>query len=383
MKPYLYNLSSLRGIAAILVATLHFHFFLGGIVPYKEGDLISKLYLMVDLFFILSGFIMCYVYEDVFDEGVKNKNYKNFLLARFARIYPLHVLALLAEILLFIAYLCVGKFELLSDWNQHLYRLDAIPVQLLFLETIGIFDFATWNMPAWSLSAEWWAYMIFPFLFILFKKIGYKKWIFGLLLVISLWFFIELVLAPLQPFLTYPPNPNKMDLDVNWHWGTLRGIVGFIAGMVVWQIYKFNTFKIVFSKSGVFVVLLLLSGLSMYLSWYDTITVFLFMMIILSSAYGNQFIDKLFSFKLLRKLGDWSFSIYIWHMVIINIVSFYFMLDRDEKVNGILRPINEDLWETRMAFAVFILSIVFIGFLSYKYIENPTRKWLRLKFKSE
>lgn len=316
-------------------------------------------------------------------EVLKRRAIKNFLLARFARIYPLHVLALLAEVLLFVAYLYVGKFELLSDWNQHLYRLDAIPVQLLFLETVGIFDFATWNMPAWSLSAEWWAYMLFPFLFMLFKKIGYKKWIFGLLLVVSLWFFIEIVLAPLQPFLTYPPDPNKMDLDVNWHWGTLRGIVGFIAGMVVWQIFKFNTFKFVFSKSWVLAVLVMMSILSMYLGWYDTITVFLFMMIILSSAYGNQFINKLFAFKLLRNLGDWSFSIYIWHMVIINIVSFYFMLDRDKKVNGILRPINGGIWETRMVFMVFVLSIVFVGYLSYKYIENPSRKWLRLKFKSQ
>ncbi|WP_303316270.1 acyltransferase [Flavivirga abyssicola] len=380
MKPYLNNLSSLRGIAAILVALLHFHFFLGPLIPFKDGDFIGKLYLMVDLFFILSGFIMCYVYEDIFDKGVVKKNYKNFLIARFARIYPLHFLVLTAEVCLFIAYIYVGKFELLSDFNQHLYRLDAIPVQLLFLETVGIFDFATWNMPAWSLSAEWWAYMIFPFAFILFKKIGYKKWFLGLMVVVLLWFFIEFVLAPLQPFLTYPPNPNKKDLDVNWHWGTLRGIVGFIAGMIVWQVYKASTFKNVFSKSWIFIALLLLSIVSMNL-WYDTITVSIFMMIILSSAYGGPSIDKFYSFKILRKLGDWSFSIYIWHMFIINLVRFYFMLDREEKVNGLLRPFNSSLSEARIYFAVFILTVILIGYLSFKYIETPTRKWIRNKFK--
>ncbi|AUP80579.1 acyltransferase family protein [Flavivirga eckloniae] len=382
MKPYLHNLSSLRGIAAILVATLHFHFFLGAIILDKESGIINKLYLMVDLFFILSGFIMCYVYEDTFNKGIAKKSYKTFLIARFARIYPLHFLVLTAEVCLFLAYLYVGKFELLSDWNQHIYRLDAIPVQLLFLETVGIFDFATWNMPAWSLSAEWWAYMIFPFAFIAFKKIGYKKWILGLILVIALWFFIEFVLAPMQPFLTYPPNPDKKDLDVNWHWGTLRGIVGFIAGMIVWQVYKFSTFKNIFGKSWMFASLLILSAISMYLSWYDTITVFIFMMLILSSAYGSKFTNKLYAFKILRKLGDWSFSIYIWHMFIINLIAFYFMLDRNEKVNGILRPFNNSLFETRSYYIIFILVVILIGYLSFKYLEAPTRKWIKNKFKS-
>ena len=88
MKPYLYNLSSLRGIAALLVATLHFHFFLGPITPYKEDDFINKLYLMVDLIFILSGFIMCYVYEDTFNKGVEKKNYKTYFKANmFRRFY--------------------------------------------------------------------------------------------------------------------------------------------------------------------------------------------------------------------------------------------------------------------------------------------------------
>ncbi|ARV16601.1 acyltransferase family protein [Polaribacter sp. SA4-12] len=382
MKPYLHNLSSLRGIAAILVTTLHFHFFLGAIFPYEAAGLIDKLYLMVDLFFILSGFIMCYVYEDVFNKGLEKKSYKNFLISRLARIYPLHVLVIGAELLLFLGYLCIDKFQFLSDWNQHLYRLDAIPFQLLFLETVGIFDFATWNMPAWSLSAEWWAYVIFPFLFIFFKKVGYKKWFLALISVISLWFFIETVLAPLHPFLNFPPDPKKIDLDVNWHWGTLRGIVGFIAGMIVWQVYKFSTLKKVFSNVWVFLSLIALCIISMYYHWYDTVTVFIFMMIILSSAYGSSIIDKLYSFKFLRKLGDWSFSIYIWHMFIINMISFYFMLNVDKKVGGILRPLNGSLMEARVSFIIFMLITIFVGFLSYKYLENPTRKWINKKFKS-
>lgn len=382
MKPYIYNLSSLRGIAAILVVMLHFHFFLGPIITYKGGNWIDKLYLMVDLFFILSGFIMCYVYENTFDTGFAKKGYKKFLIARFARIYPLHFITLLAEVLLLTVYVYTDKFQLLADWNQHLYRLDAIPVQLFFLETVGIFNFATWNMPAWSLSAEWWAYMTFPFAFIVFKKIGYNRWFIGMIVAVLGWLLIEFVLSPIQPFLTYGTDSNKIGLDVNWHFGAFRGIIGFIAGMVVWQIYRNNLFKKIFAIGWVLIVLVVLSFLSMYLKWYDTITVTIFMMVILSSAYGSNMIDKIYSIKLLRKLGDWSFSIYIWHMFFINVILFYFMLEQKEKVKGLLRPLNGNLIENRLYFVIFIIAIVLISYLSFTFIEKPSRNWVRKKFKS-
>ncbi len=142
-KDYIHNLTALRGIAALLVAMLHFHFFLGNITPSQTTGIVNKLYLMVDLFFILSGFIICYVYSDTFNGKIKFHDYKTFLTARFARIYPLHFLTLIVEVIIFIFILSVGKFNLLPEWHQHLYRLDALPVQLTFLQTVGIFNFHT------------------------------------------------------------------------------------------------------------------------------------------------------------------------------------------------------------------------------------------------
>jgi len=378
----LHNLTALRGIAATFVAILHFHFFVGPIVPYGTHSVIDKFYLMVDLFFILSGFIMCYTYSEKFDSGFSKINYKNFLIARLARIYPLHVFTLFAEIILFIIIFSVGKFNILPNWHQHLYRLDAIPVQLLFLENLGIFDFATWNMNAWSLSAEWWAYMLFPFLFLIFKKIGYKNWIFGFLAILICWLCIEFLLAPKQPFLTNPGNPNNITLDVTWHYGTFRGIIGFTGGMVIWQLFRNLKFKTILGNGWVHLLITIACIGAMQLKWYDSITAILLALIILSSAYGSKTMDAFYSFRLFQKLGDWSFSIYMWHMLLINIYTTYFVLNRTEPINGLLRPLNGSLFEMILYLLLYLTITFAIGYLSFKYIEKPTRKWVNKKYKS-
>lgn len=378
-KAYLHNLTSLRGIAAILVAVLHFHFFLGPIVPYKDAAIIDKFYLMVDLFFILSGFIMCYVYERTFEKGFKKSNYKDFLIARLARIYPLHILTLLAEFLIFLSLILIGKFDILSPPNQHLYRLDAIPVQLTFLQTVGIYNFDTFNAPAWSLSAEWWAYVLFPFLFLLFRKIGFKNWFFPFFIAVMGWLIIEFILSGLEPFLNNPPNPNKQSLDVNWHYGTLRGIFGFIAGMGVWQLYKNKNFLSALGNGWILLTLSLIVFGAMYLGLYDTFIVVVFTLIILSSAYGSKNIDAFYKFSIFRKIGEWSFSIYIWHMVFIHIIMLYFINQRSEPIKGLLRPFKND-YPVKLLLVIFLLITCLIGYLSFRYIEKPTRLWIRKKF---
>lgn len=67
---YLPNLKPLRGMAAILVAALYFHFFLGDIFAFENTGLVDKPYVMFAFFFILSGFIICNVYEEYFEKSI-------------------------------------------------------------------------------------------------------------------------------------------------------------------------------------------------------------------------------------------------------------------------------------------------------------------------
>ena len=98
---YLKNLTPLRGIAALLILIFHVQIILlykNSLTGNWETALIWRMHLMVDFFFILSGFIMFHVYGDWFRDSVSWKKFRKFTLARFARVYPLHVFTLFALI---------------------------------------------------------------------------------------------------------------------------------------------------------------------------------------------------------------------------------------------------------------------------------------------
>ena len=80
-------LTGLRGIAALYVVFFHangLHAFPSVVRPF-----VSHGYMAVDLFFILSGFVMAMTYGGLFENGFNFNNFKTFLLLRLARIYPL------------------------------------------------------------------------------------------------------------------------------------------------------------------------------------------------------------------------------------------------------------------------------------------------------
>ena len=68
---------------------------LGGLLPRAETGILSKGYLWVDFFFLLSGFIISHVYSRQLSQGLHRSAVRRFLWARFTRLYPLHLFTLL------------------------------------------------------------------------------------------------------------------------------------------------------------------------------------------------------------------------------------------------------------------------------------------------
>jgi peptidoglycan/LPS O-acetylase OafA/YrhL len=159
------NLTPLRGFAAMAVVLFHFNEILVLFVTQEQTMLLRKCYLMVDLFFIMSGFIMLHVYGASFTNSIQKNTFWAFIKARFARLYPLHVFTLVASVVLF--YTVSNATDPISS---RIYNPNAIVTNLFMLHACGIHDIFTWNVPAWSISAEWWAYMVFPFLALLLAK---------------------------------------------------------------------------------------------------------------------------------------------------------------------------------------------------------------------
>src|SRR6202022_4950882 len=85
------SLTPLRGIAALWVVIFHFCWYFPAVHPERYTGAVYKGYLAVDMFFVLSGFVITHVYKEGFAQRVTGRRYRDFLKARVARVYPLHI----------------------------------------------------------------------------------------------------------------------------------------------------------------------------------------------------------------------------------------------------------------------------------------------------
>src|SRR5690606_32327826 len=147
-------LTSLRFIAALWVLLYHFKDHLG--LGMGQFGLVADGYLGVDLFFTLSGFILAHVYLTSLEGG--RFGYGGFLKNRIARVYPMHLAALGAMLVLFAGASILG----VGESNPDAFRLSDLPAHLLMVHAWGTTPTVGWNFPSWSISAEWLAYLLFP-----------------------------------------------------------------------------------------------------------------------------------------------------------------------------------------------------------------------------
>jgi peptidoglycan/LPS O-acetylase OafA/YrhL len=112
----------------------------------------------VDLFFVLSGFILTYVYRAKFSSTLKTADFLGFMKYRFARLYPVHLITMLVMLVLFV----VGRR--LGTLPTHTQAFTPLSTVANLTLTQAWFPpyVAAMNGPAWSISAEWFAYLLFP-----------------------------------------------------------------------------------------------------------------------------------------------------------------------------------------------------------------------------
>lgn len=369
LKPTLIpNLTPLRGFAALFVAIFHFDAVIANFVNQQQTMLLGKCYLMVDLFFIMSGFIMLHVYGPTFTASIPKRDFLKFIGARFARIYPLHFFTLLLSVVMFYA---------LQEPASPVNDPFAIPTHLLLLHSFGIHKIFTWNVPSWSISAEWWAYMIFPLLVLFlgtYKKIGVALLS---ILSITLYFSILYILPRVNPFVPGLPVPH--DLNVTYDYGYIRGIAGFIAGMITYLGFTQQEIVKYFNTDFASILSILTTTLLFHFGANDLVIVISFILLVLTIASNQKGIYQLFQFRPLQYLGDISYSIYLTHGIAMFLIATPIItnLGYIYKGPGSLQiPFFTGLWVC----ALYLLGIVLISSVSYRFIERPCRRWLNEKF---
>ena len=376
-KSYLTNLTALRGIAALLVVIYHGNEIIAPFIKTDTTFWFNKLYLMVDLFFILSGFIMCYVYEAYFTNSQETGQVSGFLTARIARIYPLHVVTLTVCVgMVFLTY-AMGKYGYLGIVGVAVNDFRTLPAQLLLLHSAHVTKIFTWNVPSWSISAEWLAYLLFPFLVKPFSKMNLPQTYTAIGMVLALYAGLILYISPNRA-MPFPFLHAGADLNVTYDWGFARGILGFVLGMSVYRLYVKNILKD-FLGSGWF-----LAGIAVAYCIYthfnlsDLAIPVLFAALLLSAVYGGKNTDAFLGNPLLQRLGDWSFSIYMWHIVLNSIVRNIqiWQMQQPPLVGPPPAPDYFGLTNVWAIMVVYLCLVLVVGALSYRFIEKPSRNWI-------
>jgi peptidoglycan/LPS O-acetylase OafA/YrhL len=215
-------ITSFRGFAALGVVLFHaFHSLplssTHSIAVLQTG--IQQAYLGVDFFFLISGFILFYVYEQSGMKGF-DKTYWRFLYLRVARIYPLHIVLLVAFVLFqLIKGGGVLPPERIISAFQHLFMVHAWVAYDLY-----------WNYPSWTISMEFFAYLIFPVYLAFWQKCA-EKTLLGLVGLVLLLFLLQkliVIFCLVQPDL----------VDTYGYRGFPRIVLEFACGGLVYLISK-------------------------------------------------------------------------------------------------------------------------------------------------
>ncbi len=154
VKPELRALTSVRGIAAWLVVLFHIRASIAGL-PAPAAAVIDRGYLAVDFFFLLSGFVIWLSWSARLREGAGAV--PEFLRRRVARIWPLHLFVLGFGVALALLLRATGR-------GAPDFPFAELPLHVVLLQNWGFTSALSWNIPAWSISCEFGAYLLFPWL---------------------------------------------------------------------------------------------------------------------------------------------------------------------------------------------------------------------------
>ncbi len=342
-------LTGIRGFAASLVVFAHFYgawvLLLPALRPWAA--LAARGHLGVDLFFILSGFILCYVYR-AGDKELSLKAHLHFLWLRLARIYPNH-LATLCFLGLLVA---LGKYRGVSLSGN--YPLSGLPFQLTLTQALPFVENAQWNYPAWSISAEWFAYLgIFPAVsYLLRLKWGVVSSLVIAYVTLSLWLWV------LTPLKAYAP--------------LLQVSCEFIAGGMFLNVYLHHGRMTRFCQrysSAIFVILAaLLSIQPTVLPLASAGIVLLFPMLLLGLTSETSLLSKFCSTLPALWLGRVSYALYMSHAIALRLIKV--LLPFDHYVNS---PFAVRL----LVLFTHIGLILLLACALYYLVEIPARKYLR------
>ena len=352
-KAQLPELTSLRFFAAAYVVVIH-----AFDRPTEQSTIFERIvhkgYLGVDFFFILSGFILIHVYLHDYRSG--RFSHIDFLVNRFARVYPLHIvmLAVFVAVYSLAAQLGLTTNEVGMNWAD-------LPWHILALHAWGLTAGHSWNFPSWSISAEAFAYYLFPLYLMAAVSLRPAT---GLLMAVGLFIAAYATTAALGYKLT----------GLMYDFGIVRIAFEFLLGVYLYTFFeRWRPSAAVIGPT----LILLLCGLfaGLVAGMPDLVTVLLFALIIyLVGCLSVANRPTLLRNRALVYLGEISYATYMVHYLVLLLAKKGF--DRVFHVP----PDQPMLWST---FIPAIVTIYALSIALHHTVERPARIWIRGTMKAQ
>ncbi len=384
-KSYLTTLTPLRGIAAIVIVVYHSSFMMEQFLPPGYTNFLDNAWLWVDFFFVLSGFIIFYAYGKHFKNEFIKTAYFKYIGARFARIYPLLFVTTIWT------YLCsviiVHFTKQAHEYQADFMNVKALPANLLLVQSMHVYHTPTLNTPSWSLSTEWWVYMLFPFLVPFFSRLTSTGKLLATANIAALYVFIKYGLGPAS---FYNPGPS---LSVMADFGFIRCLAGFCLGMLLYTFYQHRTGYRILKHDWFFVVCVLGLLAAMHFEVADVVIVAFFPFILIAAAYNQAGVKRVLDNRILQRLGDWSFAIYMIHVPIIKTIAAIRVIKHRHisevaikksviSVENTLKadlPIIDYRHGTLMCIILVVLTFAMAP-VFYRFVEIPARNYFNRLF---
>ena len=353
------SLTGVRGIAALWVVLFHIQGFANelGVRPLFNLPVLRVGWAGVDLFFVLSGFVLMLVHERDFPR-LRWPPLLRFAWLRFFRIYPLATIVLL----LILALTLVDR-DFAAYWTKASmppnFTVGAF-FRTLFLATRWWSPTdGDWNQPVWSLSVEILGYVAFPFVAVLATQVR-NRWLLVVLAACCLVF----------PTAVAHFHENKLfNDDIFWGAGT-RMAGAFTGGILLARLHRLTPESsrgsqgrvADFGVAGLLVALLLAPP---YL--YGLITL-CFGAIVFGLAADRGLVNRVLSTPLVVWLGRISFPLYLVHVMALAWLRYSLFRD------------DADVAERFGGLLLYLVFIFALAWLLHLYVERPTHRFARETF---
>lgn len=334
-KSYRSELDGLRALAVIAVIIYHANLTFKGVPLFTGG------FLGVDIFFVLSGFLITGILIE------KQPSLFQFYKSRVDRIYPALLLMLLFSSIL--AYLFLTPADLLNFAKQLKGAVVFYSNYIFMYEDSYIADSSQYKalLHTWSLGVEWQYYLVFPFIIYAIKWFFKEQFEQILILLFAISFFYCLYLMNINSTFAF--------------YSTFARVWELFAGGVVFLISRYikeSKFDNILSALGIVIIfysLIFFKDTDVQPGFISLVAVLGASMFILFTR-ENSFIYKIATLKISIFFGIISYSLYLYHQPIL----VFYRFNQGEIGNKI--------------FLILFLIMVLLSYLSYRFFENPIRR---------